>query len=200
MVYVFSQSVLHIVCLMLKAEVLESMLYGCVTWSPRSYHYDALRRAQNIFLTRCIGWRKHRRTDHPIPYVETLLKTVSESIEATLRNRRILFAGPSLTKNSPKKCGSLVSLAFLFLFLFALFFPLDWIFPASLSGELFPHSFLQFVPRGGSFLFVALSPPVQQTTDRIGNRILFFLGGYHKVGARSVNVMNPHTHISHIRM
>ena len=28
---------------MLKAEVLESMLYGCVTWSPRSCHYDALR-------------------------------------------------------------------------------------------------------------------------------------------------------------
>ena len=25
----------------LKAEVLESMLYGCVTWSPHSYHYDA---------------------------------------------------------------------------------------------------------------------------------------------------------------
>ena len=28
---------------MLKAEALESMLYGCVTWSPRPCHYDALR-------------------------------------------------------------------------------------------------------------------------------------------------------------
>ena len=27
---------------MLKAEVLETMLYGCVTWSPRASHYDAL--------------------------------------------------------------------------------------------------------------------------------------------------------------
>ena len=44
-------------------------------------------------LTRCIGWRKHKRTDHPISYAETLLKTGSESIEATLRKRRILFAG-----------------------------------------------------------------------------------------------------------
>ena len=78
---------------MLKAEVLESMLYGCVIWSPRSCHYDALRRAHHSFLTRCIGWRKHKRTDHPISYVETLLKTGSESIEATLRKRRILFAG-----------------------------------------------------------------------------------------------------------
>ena len=41
---------------MLNAEVLESMLYGCVTWSPRSCHYDALRRAHQSFLTCCIGW------------------------------------------------------------------------------------------------------------------------------------------------
>ena len=39
------------------------------------------------------GWRKHNRADHPISYLDTLLKTGSESIEATLRRRRILFAG-----------------------------------------------------------------------------------------------------------
>ena len=78
---------------MLIAEVLVSMLYGCVIWSPRSWHYDALRLAHHSFLTRCIGWRKHKHTDHPISYVETLLKTGSESIEATLRKRWILFAG-----------------------------------------------------------------------------------------------------------
>ena len=69
------------------------MLYGCVTWSPRACHYDALRRAHHSFLTRCIGWRKHNRTDHPISYLDTLVKTGSESIEAILRKRRILFAG-----------------------------------------------------------------------------------------------------------
>ena len=78
---------------MLRAEVLEIMLYGCVTWSPRACHYDTLRRAHHRFLTRCIGWRKHNRADHPISYLDTLLKTRSESIEATLRRRRILFAG-----------------------------------------------------------------------------------------------------------
>ena len=41
---------------MLRAEVLETMLYGCVTWSPRACHYDTLRRAHHRFLTRCIGW------------------------------------------------------------------------------------------------------------------------------------------------
>ena len=41
---------------MLRAKVLETMLYGCVTWSPRVCHYDTLRRAHHRFLTRCIGW------------------------------------------------------------------------------------------------------------------------------------------------
>ena len=78
---------------MLRAEIIEKMLYECVTWSPRACHYDTLHRAHHRFLTHCIGWRKHNRADHPISYLDTLLKTGSESIEATLRRRRILFAG-----------------------------------------------------------------------------------------------------------
>ena len=78
---------------MLRAEVLETMLYGCVTWSPRACHYDTLRRAHHRFLTRCIGWRKNNRADHPISSLDTLVKTGSESIEAILRRRRILFVG-----------------------------------------------------------------------------------------------------------
>ena len=79
---------------MRRTEVLETMRYGCVTWSPRACHYDTLRRAHHRFLTtRCIGWRKHNRADYTISYLDTLIKTGSESIEATLRRRRILFAG-----------------------------------------------------------------------------------------------------------
>ena len=78
---------------MLRAEVLETMLYVCVTWIPRACHYDTLRRAHHRFLTRCTGWRKHNRTDQPIFYLDTLVKTGSENIEATLRRRRVLFAG-----------------------------------------------------------------------------------------------------------
>ena len=78
---------------MLRAEVLETTLYGCITWSPRACHYDTLRRAHQRFLTRCIGWRRHNRADHPISYLGTLVNTGSESIGATLRRRRILFAG-----------------------------------------------------------------------------------------------------------
>ena len=78
---------------MLRAEILETMLYGCVTWSPRACHYYTLRRAHHRFLSRCIGWRKHNCANHPISYVDTLIKTGSESIEATLHRRRILLAG-----------------------------------------------------------------------------------------------------------
>ena len=78
---------------MLRAEVLENMLYGCVTWSSSACNYDTLRRAHHRFLTRCIRYRKHNRADHPISYLDTLIETGGESIEATLRWRRILFAG-----------------------------------------------------------------------------------------------------------
>ena len=53
---------------MLRVEVLETMLYGCVTWNPRASDYDTLRRAHHKFLTRWISWRKHNCTDHPISY------------------------------------------------------------------------------------------------------------------------------------
>ena len=78
---------------MLRAEVLEAMLYGCVTWSPLACHYDTLRRAHHIFLARCIEWWKNNRTDHPISYLDKLIKTRNEGIEAITRRIRILFDG-----------------------------------------------------------------------------------------------------------
>ena len=78
---------------MLKAEVLETTLYGCATWSPRACHYDTLRRALHRLLTRCIGWGNDNRADHPISYLDTLITMGRGSIEATLRRRRTLSAG-----------------------------------------------------------------------------------------------------------
>ena len=78
---------------MLRAEVLETMLCGCVTWSPRTFRYNTLRRVHHSFLTRCIGRQKNTRADHPISYLDALIKTGSESIKAIMRRRRrILFA------------------------------------------------------------------------------------------------------------
>ena len=39
----------------LRAEVLETILYGCVTRSSRACHYNTLHQAHRSFLTRCIG-------------------------------------------------------------------------------------------------------------------------------------------------
>ena len=44
-------------------------------------------------LHRLAKEKHNNRADHPISYLDTLIKTGSESIKATLRRRRILFAG-----------------------------------------------------------------------------------------------------------
>ena len=78
---------------MLRAEVLETMWYGCVTWSPCLCHYHTLRRAHPSFLTRYIGWQKNNPTDHPISYLGILMEMGSESIEVIILSSPILFAG-----------------------------------------------------------------------------------------------------------
>ena len=50
-------------------------------------------RAHHSFLARCIGWRKNNRAVHPSSYLDTLMKTRIESIEAVMRRRRVLLAG-----------------------------------------------------------------------------------------------------------
>ena len=79
---------------MLRAEVIEIMLYDCVTWSPRACQYDTLCQAHHSFLAHRIGWRSNNRTNHPTSYMSTLLMTTGrEGVETIMRRRRILFAG-----------------------------------------------------------------------------------------------------------
>ena len=77
-------------------EVLEPMLYGCVTWSPRACHYDTLRRAHHNFLTCCIDWRNNNRTHYPISYLDTLIKMGSDP------SRRLCAGGRSCSQD----CGA----------------------------------------------------------------------------------------------
>ena len=46
-------------------RVLETIMYGCVTWSPRASHYDTLRRAHPRFLIRCIRVAKEQSRRPP---------------------------------------------------------------------------------------------------------------------------------------
>ena len=77
----------------LKAEVIETLLYGCVTWSPNKFDYERARQVHPSMLLRCLGWRRRKRDDHTLSYADALAKKNSESIETTVRKRRILFAG-----------------------------------------------------------------------------------------------------------
>ena len=79
---------------MLRSDVFETLLYGCVTRSPRAY--DALHRVRHSFLT-LLHWlakeQSHCSPDFLSEHKQTLMKTGSENIEAVMRRRRILFVG-----------------------------------------------------------------------------------------------------------
>ena len=48
---------------MLKDELMEALLYGCVAWSPSKAKYDRLRKVHHQMLLRCLAWRKRKRED-----------------------------------------------------------------------------------------------------------------------------------------
>ena len=78
---------------LLKAEVVETLRYGCTTWSPNKPDNDRLRRVHYSMLLRCLGWSKRKRDDHTLSHADALAKTTSKSIEAIVPKQRILFAG-----------------------------------------------------------------------------------------------------------
>eukprot|EP00752_Nemacystus_decipiens_P016054 g14351.t2 len=79
---------------LLQAELVETLLYGCASWSLTADHFTKLSGAHRLLLTRCIGWSKWNRTDRPLSYAGTLLRTgFEETIEATVRKRRLCCAG-----------------------------------------------------------------------------------------------------------
>ena len=78
---------------MLKAEVMETLLYGCVTWAFGKEHNAELQTAHHRFLLRFIGFQRRQRTDHFMSYAKALKKAQCESVEMTIRKRRLLNAG-----------------------------------------------------------------------------------------------------------
>ena len=78
---------------LLRAEAMEALLYGCMTWAPRRDHYRLVRRTHHRLLLRVIGYRRERGTYRQLSYAQALKKTGCQSVEATIRQRRLLFAG-----------------------------------------------------------------------------------------------------------
>ncbi|CAB1118701.1 unnamed protein product [Ectocarpus sp. CCAP 1310/34] len=79
---------------LLQAEVVETLLYGYASWNLTAEHYTKLKGTHRQFLTRCIGWSKRKRSDRPLSYAQALIQAgCEETIEATVRKRRLCFAG-----------------------------------------------------------------------------------------------------------
>ena len=87
---------------LLKAEVMEALLYGCMTWAPRNVHYRKLRTTHHTLPLRVIGYHRVHGTYRKMSYAKALKKTGSQSVEATIRQRRLLFAGV-LTRQGDKR-------------------------------------------------------------------------------------------------
>ena len=75
----------------LKAGVIETILYGCSTWSPNKLDLGRLRQANTAYSSDASAGGNGSAT--ATSYADGLAKTASENIEATVRKRRILFAG-----------------------------------------------------------------------------------------------------------
>ena len=78
---------------LLQAEAVEALLYGCMTWSPRRNHYGMLQTTHHRLLLRVIGYRRKRGTYRQLSYAQALKRVGCQSVEATVRQRRLLFAG-----------------------------------------------------------------------------------------------------------
>ena len=56
-------------------------------------NFAALRTAHHRFLLWIIGFQHRQRTDHLMSYAKALKKAQCESVQTTIRKRRLLFAG-----------------------------------------------------------------------------------------------------------
>ncbi|CAB1110223.1 unnamed protein product [Ectocarpus sp. CCAP 1310/34] len=78
---------------LLQAEAMEALLYGCMTWAPRQDQYRTLRTIHHRLLLRVVGYQRMKCTYRQLSYAQTLKRVGCQSVESTIRQRRLLFAG-----------------------------------------------------------------------------------------------------------
>ena len=89
-------SLLPLKAWMVRSDVVETLLYGCVTRTSLKCHYAKLGITHHRMLLRILGaWWKSPNT-RILSYKDALQRTQCESIEATVRTRRLLWAGALL--------------------------------------------------------------------------------------------------------
>ena len=78
---------------MVKAKAIEALLYGYSTWTLRQEYYAKLRAVHHRVLLRIIGVERKRPDRWTTSYNRVLEITPCESIQTTLRTRRLLWVG-----------------------------------------------------------------------------------------------------------
>ena len=74
-----------------KAEVMDTLLYGCVTRILSQGHFPDLLSANHNLLLSIIGIQRRQMTDRLIPIAKSLNDAQSESVETTTRKRPLLY-------------------------------------------------------------------------------------------------------------
>ena len=86
-------SLLPLKARMVKAEVVEAL---CATWTPLKGHYAKLRTTHHGMLLRILGAWCKSPNKRILSYKDALQRTECESIETTVRTRRLFWAGAVL--------------------------------------------------------------------------------------------------------
>ena len=87
---------------MLKAEVMETLLYECATWTLGKELFVELRTVHHRFILRAIRFQRRQRTDCFMSYAKALKKARWESVEATICKLHLLSAGAVLRTNNER--------------------------------------------------------------------------------------------------
>jgi uncharacterized FlaG/YvyC family protein len=85
-----------------KMEVMEVLLYACVTWTTRKEHFDELQRSHARFLKRLIGYKPQEGVLKTRAYWRCLINTDCEPIETTIRYRRVMWASKIVNQDDSK--------------------------------------------------------------------------------------------------
>ena len=85
-------SLLPLKARMVRSEVVEALLYGCATWTSLKGHYAKLRTTHHRMLLRILGSWCKSPNKRILSYKDALQRTECESIETTVRTRRLLWS------------------------------------------------------------------------------------------------------------
>ena len=89
---------------LIKAEVMETLLYGCVTWTLGQEHFAELRTAHHNLLLRIIGFQRRQRT-----IMGAVQRTTNERLTHRVMFGTVGWWGEPGTRPTRKKLGPMTS-------------------------------------------------------------------------------------------